>query len=634
MNFSSKASTVSLSTRTNAFAVAALLALLVGLSGCTGKAGTAGPAGPAGTATAQQPLGTIQGRLRDSVTQQPIVGAVVDIGVSTATTNADGQFVISNVVVPIDALNQIKATDYKVTVDMRAVTSPVNMASATATPRYPDFSYDIIAIDFTAVTATTTPVTTSPVNELVATKDINVGKLAATINGVVGDATTLQNVGAGYTVNLYSNNSSNSATGNGTGVNAGNLVATTTTVAGGTFTFANIESGQTFTIVATNAAQTMAGSIVQTAPADGQTLTESLLGTAVLGNNPVLVSSTDNVAPTIISVTPANNTDFSPVGGTSVVFTFSEPIQQSGATDVSPSNPNGFYSKVAVNYNGAKASNIAHSLSWNATFDQLTVTIPTLAASSKYSVDISTTGLVDTNNLAVTNLAAVGAGIINFTTNGSTSPAAPVIALGNAGLNNLTGATPVLNWLPVSGANKGYYVYMTTTVGGLAGASQLQTATPILATSYAVALPTATPFSNGQIPITYSYTVTSVGADYQESAVSNTLLAADTVAPTVVAIGAIVNNTAAPYTTTVTFSEPADEASATNVSNYTNSATAGTAASITSAVLDTTNTIVTLTLTPSATTPAANGTQTLTVTTGVKDIAGNALAAAVASAVY
>ena len=78
----------------HAIAVATLSGLLFGLSGCfETKEDTTPP---------KLPTGTIQGKLLDSMTQQPIAGASINIGGTTAITDADGKYVISNVVVPAD----------------------------------------------------------------------------------------------------------------------------------------------------------------------------------------------------------------------------------------------------------------------------------------------------------------------------------------------------------------------------------------------------------------------------------------------------------------------------------------------------------------------------------------------------
>ncbi|MDO8262932.1 MAG: Ig-like domain-containing protein [Gallionella sp.] len=615
MNLSKIVGAVSLHTRVSTLAVAALLGLSFGLSGCQGPKGDTGPA-----ASAQQPTGTIQGSLRDSVTQQPIVGALLDIGVATATTNAQGEFVMRNVVVPVDANNNVNAASYPVNINLRSVSSPVTMASATATPRYADFFYQTIPVTFTPLYSSTTA---TPVTGLIATVDIMVGKLAANITGVVADSVTKQPVAAGFTVKLVSLGSTNSATGNGGTGALENIVGSTTTDASGGFTFANIESLQNFRIDAWNAAQTYRGTANVAAPADGQTRTLS-----IQGNTAVLVASTDILAPTIISVTPEQNADIAPAA-TDVVFTFSEPILQTADTSTSPSVATGLYNTIAVNFNGAKASNIARSVSWNATSTQLTVTIPALAASSKYSVSLAGTGTVlkDLNSNVVTNIATAGKGVLAFTTNGSTTPAAPAaVTVTNGASLNYNSPTVLLDWLPVSGA-KAYNVYRAQNFAGAAGQLQLilpvvPVATPPVSTltsNFSDAVPNTPtfPFVSSQNKLTYTYVVRSVSADNVESADSTAVPAQDAVVPT----ATIPAGLAATYT--ITFIEPVDEATATTLANY--ALTQGVAASapiINNAVLNANLTTVTLTL--SAATVTGN---TLTIT-GVKDIAGNAMTGA------
>ena len=286
-----KANMDAMRSRMGMLAAATLLGLSVNLVGCNGQAGAPGVNAPT-----LQPTGTIQGRLRDSTTLQPIVGARINIGVASATTDGDGQYVMTNVVVPVDSANNGNAGLYYATINMRGVTSPVNMGNATATPRYADFAYKSIPISFTPLyVAAASAVTATPVTGLIATSDFTVGKLAATIVGVVGDSVTKQNVGAGYIVTLVSQGSNISglptvpATGVAVGTGAsGELVATTTTNATGNFTFANVESKQTFIITATSpttATQSKRGVLGQTALADGRTTTGSLQIAAGDNNN-------------------------------------------------------------------------------------------------------------------------------------------------------------------------------------------------------------------------------------------------------------------------------------------------------------------------------------------------------------
>ena len=552
--------------------------------------------------------GTIQGKLLDSVTQQAIVGAIVNMGGATATTDAEGKYVIRDVIIPLDGTNNIKSVTYKLTLDLRNVTSPVNMVNTSITPRYPDFTYDYTAILFTTATVTST---TTPLSYLKENVNFNVGKQAANLAGLVADKTTLQAVAAVYTVKLISLGTT--AGPGSTGVTE-STVGSTLTDANGNFTFSNIESLKSFRIESWNSAQTIRGTLNVAAPVDGATKTLS-----VLNNNAVLVTSVDTSAPIIVRVTPEMNADIAPAA-TDVVYTFSKPILQTANTSTSPSVATGLYYKVDVNFNGAKASNIQRSLSWNSTYTQLTINIASLAAASKYTVDLTPANslLKDTSGTALDN--TLDKRVLNFTTNGSITPAAPgAITVTNSASLNYNSPTVLLDWQPVSGA-KGYNVYRAKNYPGAAGQLQLVgTTLSTLTSDYSDTLPVAL-FLEGQRKLTYTYVVTSVSADNIESAVSPSVTAQDNVAPT----ASIPTGLASTYT--ITFTEPVDEASAVNLSRYQLTQSDGSTVgvpTVTSAILNVGLTTVTITL--NAITLTGNA----LAVTGVTDISGNVMIAVV-----
>ena len=226
----------------------------MGLAGCGDDKSVSSAVGVPNP-NALVPTGTIQGYLRDTVTNEPIVGAVVDIGVARATTTETGQFVIANV----PATGGIGAglaanAPYQVTIDLR------NVKQATGAAKYPDFSYAAAAVNYSSLNDGSNDAGTSSSNHdttvtgLVAPLNINVGKLAAGIKGVVANGRTFAPVGAGYTVKLVSLGSVNSAVAGkgGTGATE-NVVASVTTDATGAFSFANIESLRNFRIDVVNA---------------------------------------------------------------------------------------------------------------------------------------------------------------------------------------------------------------------------------------------------------------------------------------------------------------------------------------------------------------------------------------------
>lgn len=636
------------SQRASALAIAALVALSFGLSGCKGSTGATGAAGAA--PAVQQPTGTIQGRLIDSVTQQPIVGAVVDIGVANglATTNVDGQFTMTNVVVPVDANNAGVAWTgaYYATINMKGVSSPVNMASAvTATnPHYPDFSYQNIPVTFTNLYLTAaSSVTATPVTGLIATVNAKVGKLDDSISGIVVDSKTLQPVATAYTVSLYSNiGSANSSTGAANNV----VVATTTTSTAaatlGTFSFSNIEAGQSFKIVAcdsftaptscTGGLSTLAGGVVVATPnADNQTLTLTQLQ-----NNPITVASTNAQVPTLVSATPMNNTDIGAVSTVNVVYTFSSAIDttQPGADTVaSTANATSLYNTISVNYMGAKASNIPYSLAWSAAGTVLTVSLPSLSPASKYTVILPFANLKNVNNIVATDPSTLAT--VNFTTSGATQPAAvgTVTVTNSATINYNTPSVSFL-WAPVPAAAS-YNVYRSANYLGMTGSPELigastgnipaytdtagtkginSTGNPVCVMNGGLA--TCSTFIIGPSAASYTYTVKSVSADKIESAASPSVAVSDVVAPTIVTpvspIGILT-------TQVITFSEPIDVSVAPTI-------TTTAAVTIANAVFNgAAGSATTLTVTLSAA-PVAGTTMTIS---GVKDIKGNAMAAAV-----
>jgi TonB-dependent starch-binding outer membrane protein SusC len=94
---------------------------------------------------AQQPTGTIRGRITDNSTQQPIVGVIVSVGGRSAVTGSDGRFTITGVPSGSDLLharligyqpaNQpvMVAGDEPVVVDVALTASAVNLSAVVVT---------------------------------------------------------------------------------------------------------------------------------------------------------------------------------------------------------------------------------------------------------------------------------------------------------------------------------------------------------------------------------------------------------------------------------------------------------------------------------------------------------------------
>jgi hypothetical protein len=549
-----------------------LAAAMLAMFGCTGDSNTTSTANSVTNPNANTftPKGTVSGVLRDAVTLNPLGGAVVHIMDRTATTDATGIFTITNV--PATAISNNESvgqtTAYNVVIDMAGVNAKI-----TAGALYPAIEYSSVVVSYTSLGETTgaSGLGTNhdtPMDGFVANIMPQVGKLDANIKmQVVG--TDLKPV-SGATVSIFVATTSGNNTSGGAGSSTvpGHLINTQTSDANGLVTFANLEAKQSFLVKAVTSdgakegwygifgidattgelvtpAKQGAGTVI-IAPTDNLTDIYAVQGGAALNNNTnnplgriynnaLVVSSVDNIAPFVLSASPANLADIAiPATGTlDVVFTFSEPIASTtyanALTNVT-SIINGLYKDVAVNYNGPKASNLGHTLAWNADRTTLTVSIlaTDLVAASRYSVSISAAlaqPVGDANQLtdAVGNI-FVSPGpnaTVTFTTAGGLNIAAPVI-------QKSTASTTAVEWVPVTNAAS-YNVYAEK-VGFTAPALILNTAT----TSFNLFSIPGFSLANGA---TYKITVTAVNGAGTESAPSNVLSFSDTApgAPTALA---------------------------------------------------------------------------------------------------
>lgn len=578
------------------------------------------------------PVGTIQGNLVDAVTNAPIVGAVVSVGLLGTTTDVLGQYVLANV----PATKVVSATAgtiishvYEVTIDLRSVNAGITGTN----PKYPEYSYDTIAVE-----AAADPL----VDHVISGKQLSVGKLAATITGVVAYTGTRQVVGSGWTVKLVSiSNSMNSETSavGGTG-NTENIVGTATTDVSGAFSFTNIESRQSFRIDAWNSTGTYRGSELVASPSDGETRTMVIQHDNDLNDQrAVFVSPIDALDPEIINVYPESGADITP-GNVDVFFEFSEPMSATAyALGLTASAVNGLYYDLTANFISTKSGNIPHTIAWNSTYTRLTITLSSLAASSEFTVSILGASLTDINNRSISNLALRGS--VTFTTNGGTSVSAPTVTVNNsASLDEGGTTTPILDWAPVSGA-KGYNVYRADNElwGGTtqAGTYIKINGAPVLASNYTDAT-LATYVENYQTKLTYSYIVKAYNSDYVESTASTVVTASDVLGSilSAVAIPAMAlpaDGATTTYTFTLTFNEEVDEATAETLTYYVvndNDANADTVKPVITAVtynVTTQQATLTATLTnPTAGTESYNGQWTLQLDAlNIKDVSGNTM---------
>jgi hypothetical protein len=488
------------------------------------------------------------------------------------------------------------------------------MTHTAASPRYPDIKFTM-PVPPSATTSATT-------------HDFKVGKLSATIRGVVGDSGLLT-IGMAI-VELQDNTASM----------AGNVIRTSTSDAvTGEYVFANVEAGIDYKLVGRTSDGAMQGNVTTGTLSDNQIL-ELLLNN---GSAALILSGTDSYSPRIISVTPENNADVSP-GAVDVDFTFNEPIRQNSYSIPNPSVLDNIYHDINVSYGGFKAAgNYAHTLSWNATFDVLTINIPDTGTSSNFTVDLSLLSPVSATVLGklkdnagndLENSAVLTAGnLLAFTTNGGILSAPPVILSPDAPGLDSNATSVVLDWQPVLGATKGYNIYRSDGMAGVVGPFVMIAGLITSSTytdTYGLSGFNLLPYQ--EIAQSYVYRVTSVNSDLIESAPSNELPVKDVIPPApvgtagiCVAPGGNSLTVISPVTVTengqvqFTFSEPLDVISAETVGNY-----AG--VNISAAKLTTPTTVV---LDFSAPITCAN-TDTVVVDVAITDVAGNELTGSLA----
>jgi len=574
-----------------------------------------------------KPTGTLVGSLVDATTNEPIVGAVIDVGLKTATTNANGVFVMSDLAATSDGTTSSTVNgSYSAMVNFTGVTSPINMATTTGAA-YPDhvgpmtFSVTYSSLEDSSLQGNGANDTVSanhdtPISGLVSDVNWTQGKLSTTVTGEIRDMETNALVNEAYTVQLF---------------NGAVLLQEITTATGSesTFTFSGVQASTAHSITAFNSANSMRGTRTFTSPADNQQSTLTVGGTA----QPLLVSETDAADPYIFDIsvndgttTFENGADIGAAATGTVTFTFSEAMKADGyATGLTPTTGTELYDDVTVAV-AAKAGNVAHSMIWNTTMTALSVSIPTLTPSAIYTLTIAAGNtLMDANDEPLDEANSTGhtAGTIvaTFSTSAAAAVTAPTVAVINsASLDEGVFAAPILDWN--WGAGAAYYnVYRTDSAAGVVNsAMQLVNATNLTTSTFTDAGGASndpiTTYKNGELALSYSYIVRAVNADGTESADSTAVVAADVNGPSNAPTAACAGGTT---DVTVTFNEDVAETAAETVANYT---LGGADAALTiSNIVATTNTAV-LTLSANCT-PGA----TVTIDTAVTDLAGNALGA-------
>lgn len=633
-----------------------------------------------------QPVGTIQGKVRDAITLDPIVGATVSVGLKSDVTDAEGQYILANVPATTDNLAGTIVGQYDMTIDLthatskqiingQAITVNMNSAASATNPHFPNFTYRNVSVGFTSLNDsspcpdpgsngnTNTDPTTSnngllscgtnatnhdtPVDHLVANADVNVGKLDANIVGVVAggcENTSDKNfylLQAGYTVKLVSNGSDNTASGT-----SGRVLATTTTGDGtaaplGQFTFSSVEAGQSFSIQVSDSATNplFVGSGSVSGVSDGQTNTQHLeLSNAIHGGCPV-----NNDGPVITTVVPQPGSDLTPSATESVTITFSEPIVQTSRTTTSQSSEGGLYNSVAVKFDGPKINPTAgkpvpFTLSWNATFDQLTAQFET-GTSGLYTVLFSDmTVFKDAYGInaspgvcpngTVSPWSDSAPCTVFFSTNGGGAPGTTsTFQVLNSSSLNVGSTSASFDWSFISGA-KTYNIYCQQNEvfqDGTTQAGTVQLYDSVSTTQDTINFSGPGGFveSGNEISLQYACTVRGVSSDGVEGGDSTPAPVAvkDNVGPDFTIFGPGSGNIGPGGNgrLTLQFTEPVRESDAETKGDYVLTGTDA-ALTLSTPIYNSSNSSVQLDFSGPFT--AAPGADTITVT-GVRDIAGN-----------
>jgi len=606
--------------------------------GCTGDENTNSVGSP--NPNTLMPTGTVQGILKDACTNEPIVGAVIDIGVAKATTSETGQYVMKKVpatsyvspeiLVGGNGLNLSGYSgNYSATIDLRNAKNVV-----TGKNNYPQFAYDEVEVKFSSLEESSLNLgTTSATNHDTPVVglgngdyDFYVGQLTTSISGIAVTK-NLKPVPNGYTVKLYSLGShwnGNSATGAD-----GHLIKQTVTKTinniEGRFEFTGLEAAQWYVVEVIDTDTDVPTKIGYETK---RTKCEGTTWFGVQDGDPVIVGSTDVMCPFITNVTPSNWEDINPdvTGGINVSFTFSEPIQDTvhnTGKGLTASDLGGLYHDVYVMYEGNKANfnktgNIAHTLSWNSDMTTLTVNIPVVGKASVYSVSLAE-GAVEKlkdkagNSLAKGPIAYTDdpcdplpiiydedehaqivdglAGVklvkqVHFTTYGAAAAGTPVLQLVNEPYDY--DDAPQFSWNETPGA-KYYNLYCAQNQvwGTTVNVHPTYKINPDPITSTAYTYPNFPGFvENYSVKLTYTCFVVGVDADGLEGPASNVVTASDTVAPSIVDSDVYARIMAGDNYFNVRFSEPMVKSEVQNVANWTlnSAAFTGDAPTITSVV--------------------------------------------------
>ncbi|MDH5216423.1 MAG: carboxypeptidase-like regulatory domain-containing protein [Gammaproteobacteria bacterium] len=541
------------------FAKTRLTAMAMALAGAGFMVGC-GTSVPNASPIIENPTSDVTGRVTDAVTGEPIDGAKVIVeGVNiSATTDEQGYYILKDVPANAEGVDETgNANSYSVSIDMRKVSSPVKMSDSSITNRYADLDTtgNTLTVRSSNVSGTAEAIGETGVNN---SKDFMVGKASSSIEGHVYDMDSTTAV-AGMKVVLTNS--------------AGDTIATMMSMADdeatadvdetGMFHFHDVEAGDTYTVDAFMTDGSMSGSFTTATVFEEKEVNIDELGRIVLAYS-------DTTGPSISnhSMSTAITHDVAADQALTLVYTFDEPIAANDYRD-STAAGGALNGDITVSYNGAKAGNVVHTLAWNADFTQLTVTVPTLSVTSKYSIAqaIGTSGdLVD----ALGNKSGViGATTVNVVTNGASDLAAPTLANTDAGPFDASNGAMTFVFTQVDGA-KSYNLYRQATVAGTAQDMELVAngAGPTLTESapgYSAGAPEDLVTEEFEA-VKYNYFVAAVNRDGDVGTMStDVVLVEDKTIPTLGATSCTPGATyAAGSDITINFSEVIAKADATN----------------------------------------------------------------------
>lgn len=384
--------------------------------------------------------GSVVGKVIDRCTGAPIANVKVSIaGVSSSTTNSNGEFVFRNVPITTDDTQNGYGTfwdNYTVLFDFTAFNK--SKADSLQYPDYDEQDVDVVYTDLNdgdnAGSGGTEAGSGSdtPIQGIVSHVTLYAGKTNSTINGQVVDNNYQPVQGAiVYLKNTIPNGSQV-------------LVAQTSTNVSGNFTFDAIEDGEDFVVEAYSTDRSMYGTrnVSLECSQDGSIRSQVSTENIVLG-------FADNVPPRIISISPENSSDAST--SATIIFKFSEPIKQNAFTNITlPKGHGTIMDSINLNYLGLKKvlGPMQFTLAWNSAFDQLTLT-PTspLTPNARYTVTFTGgPGKLRDNagNLMINNTVITGDfyETLSFTTQGNTTaPATPGLVR-----DTVLNASAAVNW--------------------------------------------------------------------------------------------------------------------------------------------------------------------------------------------